>query len=124
MSKVSLPKGFALWGESLQEKWLKDNPTADARFTPCECGHSRAGHINSRGACLGTCRCSRFVKRTREFIHVNMMRDALLAAIEVIESLPGAGRTVKVGLPSQEEQTLIIKQMKAAIAGPKIEVAA
>jgi hypothetical protein len=118
--KISLPRGFALWSETIQEKWLQDNSPEDPAFTQCECHHNRAQHSNSRGACRGYhCHCSRFVKRTRQFIHMKMMEAALLGAIEVIESLPGKGRIIKTGLPDWNERTLIIKQMKEAIVGPK-----
>jgi hypothetical protein len=118
MATVAMPRGFALWSESLQEKWLRDN---SPEFTPCECGHGRAVHHNSRGMCRGNrCHCGRFVKRTREFVRAKMMEAALLTAIDVIESLPGKGRTVKVGLPDESERAMILKQMKDAIAGPRI----
>lgn len=95
-------------------------------MTMCECHHGRGVHHNGRGMCRGMCRghhchCGRFVKRTRRFVHLKMMEAALLGAIDIIESLPIQGATVKVGLPSRDESYLIIKQMKEAIAGPKVE---
>ncbi len=92
--------------------------------TQCECAHSRAAHGGNLnlGMCNG-CHCSRFVKRTRQFVHIKMMQAALLVAIDVIESLPGEGRTIKIGLPEPDERTMVLKQMKAAIAGPNVEVA-
>jgi hypothetical protein len=118
MAKVDLPRGFALWGESLQEKWLRDN---SPEFTPCECGHGRAVHHNSRGMCRGNrCHCGRFVKLTRQVVHVRMMQEALLAAIDVIESLPSKGRSIKVGLPDSNEREMLLKQMRRAIAGPLV----
>lgn len=91
-------------------------------MTMCECHHGRGVHHNGRGMCRGHhCHCSRFVKRTRQFVHLKMMEAALLGAIDIIESLPGEGRTIKVGLPSRDEWTLILKQMKEAIAGPKAD---
>ncbi len=91
-------------------------------MTMCECHHGRGVHHNGRGMCRGHhCRCSRFVKRTRQFVHVEMMKAALSVAIEVIEALPGRGRTIQVGLPDENEKFMLLKQMNAAIAGPKIE---
>lgn len=90
-------------------------------LAPCECGHSKTMHSNGLGLCNGTCRCSRFRRRTRQFVHLKMMEAALLAAIDVIDALPVSGRTIKVGLPDRDEWTLILRQMKAAIAGPKDE---
>ena len=47
-------------------------------FDPCECGCKRGQHFNSRGQCNGyKCRCIRFVKRTRQFDHMEMMKAAL-----------------------------------------------
>ena len=41
--------------------------------------------------------------------------------MDVIESLPGKGRSIKVGLPDEDERIMLVRQMKAAIAGPKVE---
>ena len=91
-------------------------------MTPCECGCTRFNHSKGRGMCCHChCHCSRFKKRTRQFVHVTMMRDALLVAIDAIESLPGEGRSIKVGIPDMNERVMLIKQMQAAIAGPKVE---
>jgi hypothetical protein len=118
MTRVELPRGFALWTETLQEKWLRDN---SPEFAPCECAHGRGEHHNSRGMCRhNRCHCGRFVKRTRQFVHVEMMKAALLTAIDVIEALPGRGRSIQVGLPDENEKTMVLKQMNEAIAGPRV----
>lgn len=51
-------------------------------------------------------------------MHVQMMRDALLVAIDLIEQLPHDGKTIKVWLPDEHEKDLIIAQLKKAISGP------
>ena len=86
-------------------------------MTKCECGCNRANHTKDRGMCCH-CHCSRFKVRTRQFVHVTMMRDALLVAIDAIEALPGEGRSIKVGFPDRDERVMLIDQMKRAIAGP------
>ena len=114
-----LPKGFGLWSATLQNKWIEDNKHLDPRFDACECGCNRAQHMKDRGMCHGThCTCTRFVKRTRRFVHLKMACDALAVAIDVIESLPGDGRSIKVGIPDRDERLQLIRQLKAAIAGP------
>lgn len=93
--------------------------------TRCECGCHRAQHANSRGMCNGyKCRCSRFIVRTRQFVHMQMMQDALSAAIEMIEDLPGRNRQIKTCLPDNDERAAMVRQMKAAISGPSSEVKA
>jgi len=93
-------------------------------MTMCECHHGRGVHHNGRGGCRAYhCHCTRFVKRTRQFVHVEMMKAALLVAIDVIEALPGRGRSIQVGLPDENEKFLVIRQMQEAIAGPKIDSA-
>jgi hypothetical protein len=88
-------------------------------FGKCECGCNRAQHSGGLGMCNGfKCRCGRYKKQTREFLHMQMMRDALNAAIEMIEDLPGDGRTIKVCLPNYQERNDMVRQMKAAISGP------
>jgi hypothetical protein len=86
----------------------------------CECNHAKTMHANGLGACIGMCRCSRFRRLTRQFSHLKMMEAALLSAIDVIDSLPCEGRTIKVGIPDRDEITLIIRQMKKALAGPPV----
>lgn len=89
--------------------------TEDRAATKCECGCNRAQHANSRGMCNGyQCRCSRFVRKTRQFVHMRMMRDVLEVMIEELDG----GRDIKRVTLSHEELQQLVAQMRKAIAGP------
>jgi len=95
---------------------LCQNPTA-----PCgHCGHHKAAHGNGLGQCIGhLCRCSRYVKETPQTRQIAAMRQAISSAIEMLEEWPTddeRNRNIRVGSPTLEDKTNMLKQLRKALA--------